>query len=147
LYGYANQNPLRWIDPKGLYWEYSQSTGQLWHFPPEGGAGEFGGEGYAGRGDGLNNPLYSLEPSVGPLPEGTYSIAPMQTNVTGTGVVLPESMRLFPRRGTEMFGRAGFLIHGGSFATYNSSDGCVVLPPEVRRKVGNSGDRELRVIR
>ena len=140
-------NPLRWIDPRGLYWEYSQSTGQLWHFPPEGGAAEFIGEGYAGSGEGLNNPLYQLEPVVGPLPEGAYTIGPLQENTTLQGTVLPESMRLYPGSETDMFGRAGFLIHGGSFRTFNSSNGCIVLPPEVRRIIGRSGDNELRVVR
>ena len=88
-----------------------------------------------------NNIYYTTQ-----LPEGTYTIGPIQDNVTGSGTVLPESMRLFPRRNTDMFGRAGFLIHGGNFTTYNSSNGCIVLPPPVRRQVGASGDPELRVI-
>ena len=49
----------------------------IWHFPPEGGAAEYAGDGYAGRNEALNNPLYQLEPNVGPLPEGTYTIGPI----------------------------------------------------------------------
>ena len=95
----------------------------------------------------MNNPIYQLEPGVGPPPEGNYSIGPIGTNVTSEDKELPESMGLFPDPETDMFGRSGFLIHGGDFSTLDSSSGCPVLPLDVRRKVGASGDNELRIVR
>jgi RHS repeat-associated protein len=145
-YAYVGGNPISRRDPRGLHFEFSQSTGDVWHFPPGGGAGEYVGHGYSGKGDGLNNPIYQLIPNVGPPPEGTYTIGPIQTNITGTGTVLPESMRLFPRSPSSMYGRDGLLIHGANLSTFASSNGCPVLPRDVRRWVGQSGDREWRVV-
>jgi len=47
-----------------------------------------------------------------PLPQEYYNIGPEQDNVTSTGHELPASMRVTPDPGNQMFGRAGFLIHG-----------------------------------
>jgi RHS repeat-associated protein len=142
FYGYARQNPLKWVDPRGLYWEYSQSTGQLWHFPPEGGAGEFAGEGYSGSGEGLNNPLYQLEPNVGPIPEGEYRIGPPVPSPLGN-----PTMSLTPKEGTETFGRGPFLIHADNpCECFTASKGCVVLPREVRQRIAGSGDPNFRVV-
>jgi len=141
LFVYVAGNPLRWVDRWGLIWEYHIRSGQLWHFPPQGGAAEFVGEGYSGGGEGLNNPLYQLEPNVGPIPEGTWTIGPLQTNVTNTGVELPFSMRLTPDPGTDTFNRGGFIIHGGT-----TSKGCPIFDLPTRKRIGNSGDTTSRVV-
>ena len=86
-----------------------------------------------------------MRESLGPLPQGGYTIQPQQTNVTGTGVVLPGSMRLRPDPTNNMLNRAGFLIHGGNMSTQTSSAGCVVLPLNVRNTIGGSGDNRLVV--
>jgi len=48
-------NPLTFIDPTGLDWQYSQSTGQLTHIDANGNSTN-AGTGYAGHGQGVNNP-------------------------------------------------------------------------------------------
>jgi len=145
LYSYVRENPLSFVDPLGLYWQYSQSTGNLVYVDNSTGQITPVAVGYSGYGVGLDNPQTQHISNIGPIPQGIWTIQRQQTNVTGTGVVLPGSMRLSPWAGTNTFGRTGFLIHGGSFTTRSSSAGCIVLPPHIRNRIANSGDDELRV--
>ncbi|WP_414655860.1 tlde1 domain-containing protein [Frateuria sp.] len=86
------------------------------------------------------------QPGVGPLPQGTYTIGPIQDNVTNSGHRLLQSMRLTPSPFNEMFGRGGFLIHGdNSRANHSASEGCIVLKPSIRSIIGHSGDNVLHV--
>jgi RHS repeat-associated protein len=146
-YTYVGGNPLLYIDPFGLYWEYSQSIGSIIQFIPNSNVAQLHGYGYAGNGPGLNNPAYQLVPNVGPLPQGIYDIGPIGTGISArSGRPLPESMRLRPRPETIMGRRNGMAIHGGNMINRTSSDGCIVLPVEIRRAIAASGDRELRVV-
>jgi hypothetical protein len=99
--------------------------------------------GYSGNGPGLNNPSEEAVQGVGPLPEGRYRIAGIAAdNHTG-----PFSLLLQPEAGTEMHGRAGFRIHGdNSKGNFSASHGCIILPPQVRHQIWDSGDRELEVV-
>jgi hypothetical protein len=99
--------------------------------------------GYTGNGVGLNNPAEESVQGVGPLPEGRYHIAGLAAdNDTG-----PFSLLLQPEAGTVMHGRAGFRIHGdNSRGNFSASHGCIVLPPQVRHQMWDSGDRELEVL-
>jgi hypothetical protein len=109
------------------------------------------GTGYSGKGDGVDNP--SMEnvsgapgkPVAGPIPEGKYTIGKEQANKLGNGKVLSNSMRLTPSAGNNMYGRGGFLMHGGSW-NLTSSEGCIVVPDVgVRDAVGSSGINVLTV--
>lgn len=120
-----------------MSWGYAIKERELTH----NGAHVFTG-GYSGQGPGLNNPAEEGVQAVGPLPEGHYHIAGLATdNHTG-----PFSLILQPEAGTEMHGRAGFRIHGdNSKANFSASHGCIILPPQVRHQIWDSGDRELLV--
>jgi hypothetical protein len=74
-YVYAGGNPLRHVDPWGLRWRYHQTTGQLDHVDDITGTVTNIDTGYAGRGDGYNNPDMQNIHDVGPIPEGTYTIS------------------------------------------------------------------------
>lgn len=118
-------------------WTYSQSTGRLSHDGIEIGTG------YAGCGDGLDNPAMENVPCVGPLPRGRYSIGP-QFHHSHTG---PITMRLSPDISNVMFGRGGFLIHGDSIKhPGTASEGCIVLPHDIREQIAESTDRRLQVV-
>ncbi|MFA7062409.1 MAG: RHS repeat-associated core domain-containing protein, partial [Pedobacter sp.] len=127
-------------------WIYEQSTGNLSYQPQPGAPLVLVDTGYAGHNDGLNDPDYQNVPGTGPtsnggpIPQGTYTIEPQQDNVTGRGTTLPDSMRLTPDPSNNMFGRAGFLIHGGNMTNQVSSQGCIVLPLGARNSIGDNND-------
>jgi hypothetical protein len=139
-----------YVDPFGLCWIYSQSTGQLTYVDVYGIATNIGA-GYAGYGAGLNNPAMQNvagEPPypAGPLPQGGYTIGPQRDNITLTGKTLTASMRLTPN-GPQMFGRAGFLIHGPhANDKHDSSNGCPIFNRSIRDQIGSSGDNCFQVV-
>ncbi len=156
LYAYVRSDPTDRIDPFGLFWIYKQSTGQMFYQDDQTGDTTLAGTGYAGHNAGLNNPDYQSVPGdpnnpentdAGPLPQGNYAIGPQQDNRSGNGTNFRQSMRLTPDPGNNMFGRAGFLIHGSNDPSgRSSSQGCIILPPNVRKKIGGSPDKRLKVV-
>ncbi|CAB4131058.1 Protein of unknown function DUF2778 [uncultured Caudovirales phage] len=98
--------------------------------------------GYAGMGEGKNNPALEAVANIGPLPRGLYTI-------TGPPCIHPHcgqfTLRLEPDSTNEMHGRAGFLLHGDN-ATGTASQGCIVLPRKVREEIWASGIRRLEVV-
>ena len=120
-----------------MTWRWVQSTGQLSR------NGRIEGNGYAGAGDGKNNPAMQDVQNVGPIPRGLYTIGdPCDTESHG-----PYVLDLTPDAENEMFGRSAFLIHGDSVSKPGTaSRGCIILPRKVREQIWASGDRELEVI-
>lgn len=123
-YLYAGANPLRFIDPTGLYQcTYSISTQTMTCNPNNPAHGTFSSSQFvAGNNlnpncnDCQNNPDRTNVSDHGPLPVGTYAIGPQ----------LPGSSRrnLTPQPGTQMFGRFAMQVHGcGNPAT--CSNGCI----------------------
>jgi hypothetical protein len=124
-------------------WTYSISDGTL--TDP---LGKVAGTGYSGNNEGYNNPDMADVPNVGPTPPGTYDIGPPFTHPLAG----PVTMRLSPHPGTEEFGRAGFMIHGDTAAhaadprpDNSASEGCIVLPRQIRQTVATSAVRVLLV--
>lgn len=142
-----NNNPLIYIDPLGLCWIYSQSTGQLTHVDADGNTDYTAGPGYAGNGEGLNNPAMQSTPNIGPLPQGDYTIGPMQENpIHGGRVILHQSMRLTPAPGNDMSGRGGFFMHRDNGRNnLSASNGCIIESDADRRRVAASQDTCLKV--
>jgi RHS repeat-associated protein len=113
---------------------------------------------YAGRGQGVNNPGNQnvgtgvdadvTDPAnAGPLPQGWYSIGPMQQ----TGGPTANAMQLLPDTDDQMFGRNDFWFHGDWKQPWlhppqSASSGCIVGPLGVRQAVANSGDNRLEVV-
>jgi len=101
---------------------------------------EYVGEGYAGNEEGYNNPDYQCEKNTGPLPRGKYAIGPLETHYTYSGIPLKNSMSLTPGNSNKMCNRNSFLIHSDV-----GSNGCIVMPDEVRLMIGHSNDKALMV--
>ncbi|MEW8693750.1 MAG: RHS repeat-associated core domain-containing protein, partial [Candidatus Thiodiazotropha endolucinida] len=141
LYTYAVGNPVMFIDPLGLDWIYSQSSGQMSHQPISGGPPAPVSLGYSGNGIGLNNPSLQSQTNTGPIPQGTYDIGAPHS---GSG---PVTIPLIPDPLNNMYGRNDFAIHGDNSCMCNSaSQGCIILPRNIRQQMINSGDYILRVI-
>ena len=117
-------------------WQYSQTTGQVtWNE-------QVIGMGYSGRGNGRNNPQLEHLRNTGPIPRGQYSIGPARTH-PGKG---PVTMSLTPI-GHSARGRTAFLVHGDSRnRPGDASEGCIILPPDIRRRISASGDTNLEVV-
>lgn len=118
-------------------WRYNQRTGELAH------GDELVAVGYSGFGDGQNNPDLQDKQNVGPLPRGEYDILPPRDTASHGPYVLP----LVPDPKNEMFGRAGFLMHGDSVKHpgHGASHGCIIAPRAARILVWESGDHRLIV--
>lgn len=80
-----------------------------------------------------NNPDCQCKVSIGPLPQGTYSLSNMMT-FKG----MSYCYELYPSSSNNMCGRSGFLIHGGS-CSGNPSEGCIVIESESTRYKIKSG--------
>ena len=143
LFGYAALDPINFIDTNGLEFEYYSRSGYILYRDSAGNT-SFVGTGYAGNGEGLNNPDYQYHENTGPLPEGMYTIGPQRPGAK-TG---PAVMDLTPLATTFTNGRTDFLFHGdnSSKPPLTSSDGCIVTDRSTRDLIDSSTDRLLRVI-
>jgi hypothetical protein len=108
---------------------YSQTTGEL-----RNAANELLGTGYAGHGEGVNNPTLESIHNTGPLPRGVYAInAPVNTATHG-----PYVMWLTPDPANQMFDRASFGIHADEIANpgkHLASTGCIVMSNAARAAI------------
>lgn len=118
-------------------WIYNQSTGEL--FRPE---GSLAGKGYAGKGEGRNNPALDHVRNVGPLPRGTYTIG---QGIPKHPLLGRLAIPLTPSPKNKMHGRSHFYMHGDNKA-HDASLGCPIQGPKVREEVNSSPDKMLIVI-
>lgn len=124
-----------WISGREIaMWWYSQSQGTISH------NGQAAGQGYSGNGVACNRPEFEHQRFVGPIPRGMYRIGHALTTSKGKC-----TMALSPV-GHNARGRTNFLIHGDSRDCPGSaSEGCIVLPLDIRKRIADSGDISLMV--
>ena len=115
--------------------QYSQSTGILTLIEDD--TETVLGTGWAGKGEGKNQPDQQEKKGIGPLPRGKYFIsAPFTHDTCG-----PFCLRLTPYLSTKMYGRDGFLIHGASKnpAKYGQeSQGCIIAARPIREAISSA---------
>ena len=117
---------------------FQQSTGRFTDA-----AGSLIADAYSGHGPGVNNPSMENVPKIGPLPRGLYTIGPAE-NHPHLG---PIAMPLTADPGSQSFGRCGFFLHGDNGqGNRSASEGCIILPRDVREKIAAGADRRLRVV-
>lgn len=124
-----------------MAWIYESSTGSLLFSEDNSLFGQLVGKGYSGKKGYKNNILYDTVKNVGPIPPGTYMIGLSYNSVTKG----PMTMNLNPF-GHHAFGRTLFRIHGNNRIN-DASEGCIILHPEIRKKIGESNDKVLIVVR
>lgn len=120
-------------------WVWHQRTGRLSHDD------QVVGVGYAGHGEGINNPALQHVKKVGPLPRGDYTIG-KPLHVDKKGLLGPFVLPLRPDPENEMYGRSRFFIHGDAIGRPGTaSEGCIVLGRRVREAIA-AGENRLRVV-
>lgn len=98
---------------------------------------------YAGAPGFKDNTKYESLANKGALPRGKYRIVGQPFTHPTAGRF---TLRLRPDASNNMFGRAGFLIHGDSIREPGAaSNGCIVADRDKRRIIWESGDKELIV--
>lgn len=112
-------------------WIYEQATGALAHDDT------LVAMAFSGEGEGKNNPDMQHVANVGPIPRGAYLIGAQTDNPK----FHQPALHLVPLTGTEVYGRSGFLLHGGT-----ESHGCILADPVARQRVVDSHDRLLVVL-
>jgi hypothetical protein len=117
-------------------WVYFQSSGNLIH------NSLFIAKGYSGKGIFKDNPYAQIRPFQGPIPRGIYKVGTAFNSDKHGPFCLP----LEPSGYNEMFGRNEFLVHGDS-ADHpgDASEGCVIMPRNVREAIANDEDKYLVV--
>lgn len=101
---------------------------------------------YSGNGAGLNNPEMDSVVNTGPLPAGDYTLATVGPAELATMKKGPNVFRLIAAPGTEMHGRAGFLIHWDNIRQdFSASEGCIVPVMSITWQRIHDGDT-LKVI-
>mgnify|MGYP003333853596 FL=1 len=106
--------------------------------------GETIAQGWAGHGEGKNNPEKQQIRETGPLPQGLYKVGKWQDHPRLGRMVA----RLEQIEG-ETYGRDGFFIHGPSKdpAKYGQeSKGCIVIPYQARLKVKELSPSFIQVV-
>lgn len=124
-------------------WKYHQSTGDVTF------NGEFVASGYSGKGKGLNNPAMQGVAKTGPLPVGRWKMVEVRDSQnTGPFSIVLHAQDATPGNDThDPTGRGAFRIHGdNSLGNRSASMGCIILPLKVRKRMWNSGDRDLEVV-
>jgi len=113
---------------------YCTLSGEVFERDENGNLVSFG-RGYAGFGVHKNDPKSVAIRGQGPIPPGRWIICmPVDDQRHG-----PVTMRLWPCPATDTLGRSGFMIHGDSRRDPgNASNGCIVLPLEVRQRIARS---------
>jgi hypothetical protein len=101
---------------------------------------------YSGAKGWANQPIFAALPNQGAIPEGWYEMTKIFNDKHGTGLA---SIVLKPVRGTVMFGRTDFRIHGDNHAhNGTASHGCIIYGRWAdRERIWNSGVHLLEVKR
>lgn len=100
--------------------------------------------GWAGNGEGRNNPAMQSVHDVGPLPQGVYRVNPWEETHGHLGPMVAPLIQIEG----ETFGRSAFFIHGPSRgANYGQeSKGCIVVPRPLRAKIKAGAPNFLKVV-
>lgn len=116
-------------------WLYSQRSGELSR------DGVHIAFCYSGFGPAKNEPSAQELPDQGPIPRGLWTFGALSTSTLHG----PVARHLIAAKGTDTFGRDGFLMHGDSVARPGeASHGCIIASRPAR-ELARDGD-EIMVV-
>ena len=119
-------------------WTYTQSNGEM-----QDPTGAVVGAGYSGAPQHVNDASAEQIPGVGPCPRGLYTFGPSWTD-GHLGTVV---MALTPVAPFDAYGRSLLRLHGdNALGNQSASEGCIIMPHDVRVNMDASTDRELLVV-
>lgn len=124
-------------------WTYDQSSGELRK------DGALFSLGYSGKGRGKNNPALQGMQGLGPIPRGDWHMVRVYNSANvGPYAIELHAIDAKPDDDTHQpTGRGAFRVHGDSIKNPGSaSNGCIILPRNVRERMWKSNDHLLRVI-
>jgi hypothetical protein len=126
-----------------MNWKFVIKTGQL--FDP---TGKLVASGYAGGNcgknpEGINNPLMCSVHNIGPLPPGLYTFGKLWEPHPKVGQY---AFELIPDPKNVMFGRADFFCHGDTLKPRCASEGCIIMPRNIRELMYASTVRTIQVV-
>ena len=126
-----------------MSWRFEITTGKLYDSEGNCVATGYSGGNLGKDPEGEDNPADEPLKDIGPLPEGLYTLGqPVLKSNLG-----PFAIPLLPDPSNQMYGREGFYCHGDSVENPGcASEGCVIMPRNVREAMWNSPDHELQVI-
>lgn len=123
---------------------YAQASGRLW-LRDEGTLEKVAslGRGYSGHSPYVNKTEAEGLVAAGPIPRGSYRLVGPFNHVRLGPVVF----YLDPAKGTNLFGRSGFFIHGdNAYGNQTASHGCIVLSRAIREKIATTPVKTLVVV-
>jgi uncharacterized protein RhaS with RHS repeats len=148
-YAYVGGAPIIYVDPFGLCWQFSQSTGVWSHIDDITGEVVPVGVGFSGQGAGYNTPWMQFVENTGPLPAGLYSILPGRTWKGMPNVMDLRPVLAIPYGRPSGYATGGYKIHGANkdpAQRAQSSNGCPIADLHLRKTIDGSGDRCLQVV-
>lgn len=105
---------------------YQQSTGKLTN------NASLVGIGYSGHAEHANKPEDQALHMLGPIPRGRYRVEHWRDDPHKGEIVCD----LIPDLANEMFGRAGFMLHGDNHEqNHTASEGCIIQSRATRLAV------------
>lgn len=124
-------------------WTYKQSTGELLNPDSSRVATGYAGGNCGKNPEGVNNCSMETVHNIGPLPCGKYTFGtPVAHSQLGVFAIplIPDPMNV-------MYGRGGFFCHGDTESmTQSASEGCIIMPRNIRNMMAESDDHQLQVI-
>lgn len=125
-----------------MTWTFQQSSGAL--LDP---SGNVVATGYAGGNcganpEGVNNPAMQGVKSIGPLPQGVYTLGTPEEGTHLGAFAVP----LIPDPANDMLGRGSFFMHGDTTPSGSASEGCIIMPHQTRLNVWASDDHTVTVV-
>jgi hypothetical protein len=126
-----------------MSWKFVVKTGELFDSTGKRVAVGYAGGNCGKNPEGINNPLVVSVPNIGPLPPGLYTFGQLFDPHHKVGKY---AFELIPDAKNIMFGRSGFFCHGDTLTPRCASEGCIIMPHDIRVLMYTGTDKQIQVV-